>query len=79
MRHRGGTSSWTWEQTLWQCDIPDLFRHGLIAADKGQGNPLNLPNSYRRITVYSNLGQIIETLHLQLTKYNILSQQNPMQ
>ena len=49
------------------CDIPDLFRHVLITPiHKGQDKPLNLPNSYRRIRISSNFGQIIEKLHLEL-------------
>ena len=62
------------------CDIPDLFRHGLITPiHKGQDKPLNLQFFYRRITISSSLGQIIDKLHLELSKDDILPQQNPLQ
>ena len=62
------------------CEIPTLFKHGLITpVHKGNDKPLDKPNSYRRITVASNLGRVIEKLHLELSKDDILHRQNPLQ
>ena len=38
-----------------------------------------MPNSYRRITVASNLGRVVEKIHLELPKDDILPSQNPLQ
>ena len=47
------------------CEIPTLFKHGLITpVHKGNDKPLDKPNYYRRITVASNLGRVMEKLHL---------------
>ena len=40
---------------------------------------MDKPNSYRRITVASNLGRIVEKVHLELSKDDILPSQNPLQ
>ena len=62
------------------CEIPNLFKHGLITpVYKGNDKPLDKPNSYRRITVASNLGRVIEKVHLELSKDDILPRQNPLQ
>ena len=61
------------------CEIPNLFKHGLITpAHKGNDKPLDTPNSYRRITVASNLGRVVEKIHLELSKDDILPRQNPL-
>ena len=62
------------------CEIPNLFKHGLITpVYKGNDKPLDKPNSYRRITVASNLGRVVEKVHLELSKDDILPSQNPLQ
>lgn len=62
------------------CEIPALFKHGLITPIyKGNNKPLDNPSSYRRITVASNLGRVIEKVHLELSKDDILPNQNPLQ
>ena len=64
------------------CEIPNLFKHGLITPIyKGQDKPIEMPNSYRRITVASNLGQVIEKVHfnLEISEDEILPHQNPLQ
>ena len=40
---------------------------------------MDKPNSYRRITVASNLGRVVEKVHLELSKDDILPRQNPLQ
>ena len=62
------------------CEIPNLFKHGLITpVHKGHDKPMDKPNSYRRITEASNLGRIVEKVHLELSKGDILPSQNPLQ
>ena len=50
-----------------------LLKHDLITpVHKGHDKPMDKPNSYRRITVASNLGRIVEKVHLELSKDDIL-------
>ena len=45
--------------------IPEKFKNGIITPIyKKQNKPIKDPNSYRRITVASNIGKIFEKLHL---------------
>ena len=45
--------------------IPDVFKQGVITpVYKKQGKPANDPNSYRRITITSIVGKLVEKIHL---------------
>ena len=68
------------ERILNTCEIPNLFKHRLITPIyKSHDKPVEMPNSYRRITVAINLGQIIENIHLELSKDEFLPHQYPLQ
>ena len=46
-------------------NIPEIFKQGVITpVYKKQGKPVNDPNSYRRITISSVTGKLVEKVHL---------------
>ena len=47
--------------------------------NKDSDTPLDKPVLYRRITIASNLGRIVEKKHLELSKEDILPRQYPLQ
>ena len=55
-------------------EIPKVFKEGLITpVYKKQGKPSSDPNSYRRITITSKLGKIIEKVRLNMV-HNMLDE-----
>ena len=46
-------------------NIPENFKQGVITpVYKKQGKPMNDPNSYRRITISTVIGKLVEKIHL---------------
>jgi hypothetical protein len=59
--------------------LPDQFKVGVIAPVHKKGKPVKSPDSYRRITVASNLGKILEKEMLTRTKTITRAKQDPLQ
>ena len=60
--------------------IPDVLKSGIgCPIFKNGGKPREDPNSYRRITIISAIGKILEKLHLAKNKLTINSKQSYLQ
>jgi hypothetical protein len=62
-----------------QSTLPDQFKIGAIAPVHKKGKPINNPDSYRRITVASNLGKLVEKEMMARTKPASKLKQDPLQ
>ena len=61
-------------------ELPNTFKEGVITpVYKKQGKPLQDPNSYRRITITSILGKIVEKVHLNFAASMLNAAQNRLQ
>ncbi|MEW8546332.1 MAG: reverse transcriptase family protein [Candidatus Thiodiazotropha sp.] len=60
--------------------IPEIFKQGVITpVYKKQGKPVNDPNSYRRITITSIVGKLVEKIHLDSVTDLLSTVQNKLQ
>jgi hypothetical protein len=59
--------------------LPDQFKIGAIAPTHKKGKPIKNPDSYRRITVASNLGKLVEKEMMARTKPVAKLKQDPLQ
>ena len=61
-------------------NIPDIFKQGVITpVYKKQGKPINDPNSFRRITITSIVGKLVEKVHLDTVTEMLNKVQNKLQ
>ena len=59
--------------------LPDKFKVGAIVPTHKKKKPVNNPDSYRRITIASNLGKVVEKEMMARTKPASKSKQDPLQ
>lgn len=59
--------------------MPDSFKTGVIVPCHKKKKPITDPNSYRRITIASNLGKVVEKIMMIRTKSASKTHQDPMQ
>lgn len=60
--------------------VPSMLKSGIVCpVFKNGGKPKDDPNSYRKITITSCVGKVVEKIHLSGNENRILSVQNKMQ